>query len=370
MAIKRGLRNNARKHARNFTHEQAQKRLTETVAAFNNQVSNSLKVDAVKIDLYRIERMVGHICTCYKSNTTVRDMDDEIGPVVPNKSRTNESPDVVFQSDDIFGNTQFSEMIMNDVDVTPAGKTISISGGGHDDAVIGVLEQEDEGFDTADGGSVNCGICYRTTRVPAFRCFGKQRTLLTTHVVEDIQGVTINSTEAPHTFEAAHRDGYVAFLVNVPRYFDYVKVSVRNNLTVLKVLPLDQRGNKLSAKYLREHAGKQAKILVKTDVFTHVVMEFDLGVEKIHANIGGENTTLDYDRLVTLSDIPVVLGPEVSNVDNGDVICIPERGLYMKVRDRERKITSDQRRLEWVLSTRVLQPTEPLKDISKGYKLV
>ena len=70
-----------------------------------------------------------------------------------------------------------------------------------------------------------------------------------------------------------------------------------------------------------------------------------------------------------MSDIPIVLGPEIADVNEGDIVCIPERGLYMKIRDKERKITADQRRLEWVCSTRVLQPTEPLRNIAKGYKL-
>jgi len=89
----------------------------------------------------------------------------------------------------------------------------------------------------------------------------------------------------------------------------------------------------------------------------------------INANIGGETTTLDYDRLQTMSDIPIVFGPEVSDVNEGDIVVIPNRNLFLKIRDKERKIMQDQARLEWVCNARVLQPTEPLRAISKGYKL-
>lgn len=59
MAIKRGTRTIARVHAKNYTHKEAQKRLDETVAPFNQQYQNALHIDSVEIDYYQVQLKVG-----------------------------------------------------------------------------------------------------------------------------------------------------------------------------------------------------------------------------------------------------------------------------------------------------------------------
>ena len=109
--------------------------------------------------------------------------------------------------------------------------------------------------------------------------------------------------------------------------------------------------------------------MVKAACFTHVVLEFDLDVPKLRANISGEQAALDYERLTTISDITVILPPTLAEVEPGDILILKKRNLALKVRDKDRKITADKRRLEWSVSTRVLQPTEALRNIANGFKL-
>ena len=72
---------------------------------------------------------------------------------------------------------------------------------------------------------------------------------------------------------------------------------------------------------------------------------------------------------MTIGDINVILPPSLAEVENGDILIIKKRNLALKVRDKDRKITADKRRLEWSVSTRVLQPTEALRNIAAGFKL-
>lgn len=351
-------RRHVRRNAKNYTHDQAQKRLDETVAAFNTQVENALKVDSVAVDIYHIDRLTGRPCSCIKT-----DSPKEAGmlqPVIPNKDNESSVAHIEFQDTDIFGNSSFSEMIMNDdedSDLYDSSVHLTELGGSGDYS------------DVVAPGSHNCGICYRTTLVPGFKCYGKQRVLLTHYDVSDANAFLINSTFAPHRLERQAPDGFIRFTFFVPKYFAFAKISIRDNLTILREMPF-LGDNQLTAQDLRNFAGHEITISIRSEAFTHVVIEFDLGTEKIHANIGGESMSLDYDRLQTLSDIPVVLGPSVPHIDTGDIICIPDRNLYLKVRDKERKITATQRRLEWVCTTRVLQPQEPTVQMNKGYKLL
>lgn len=371
--LKRGPRNTQRRNARNYTDKQAQKRLDETVPAFNKQVQNALNVDAVQVVLYQVNRLVGKPCTCSKLHKSFAaqgaDADpnavNPVMPVVPNPYMEDDGLEFDVQDDDIFG-TGFGDKIMND-DVY----AVDVSGGTPvDKSLVGIEQQDDYEFeDGLASGSINCGICYRTLRVPGYKPYGMHRVLLTSYDVESIDGYAADTGSAPLAFKKQAGDGRMGFRLSVPKYFVSCTYSIRDNLYILKERAVRKDGQPLSMADLKRMAGKEIEIYVQSDSFTHVLFEFDLGVPRLNCNIGGENTTLDYDRLQTMSDIPIVLGPEVSDVNEGDIVCIPERGLYMKVRDKERKITSKQRRLEWVCSTRVLQPTEPLRNISKGYKL-
>lgn len=365
--IKRGPSNVRRNHARNFIQKQAQARLDETVKAYNHQVSNSLAVNAVEVILYQVERLVGRPCSCSKTNVKAAP-GSNVAPVIPHKDRLTDTIDIELQDDDLFG-TGFDDKIMNDVHVR---RVSGGQGGGHNESsgVVAIELDDDEQFeDSHSQGSVNCGICYRSLRQPGYKALGLQRRLFTNYDVENVDGYHVDSTSAPHAFVKEEPNGFVCFKLLVPKYFNSVTYSIREDLFLLREKPTNVNGATITIEDLRRYAGTTVDIYIRSERFTHVVFEFDLGIQRINANIGGETTTLDYDRLQTMSDIPIVFGPEVSDVNEGDIVCIPERNLYLKIRDKERKVMQDQARLEWVCSTRVLQPTEPLRNIAKGYKL-
>lgn len=361
--IKRGPANVRRNHARNFIQKQAQARMDETVTAYNHQVSNSLAVNAVQIVLYQIDRQVGRPCSCCKTNV-VAPTSSNVTPTIPERDRSSDNIGIEFQDNDgdIFG-TEMDRMF-NDVEVR------DVSGMQADTSNDGLKGIETENFeDTMGQGSVNCGICYRSLRQPGYKAYGTQRKIYTHYDYAAIDGVHMDSTSAPHAFQRETQDGYVMFQVLVPKYFVSVVYSIREDTYVLRERPQRKDGKAITVEDLRRHEGKTIEIFVRVERFTHMAFEFDMGIPKVNANIGGETTVLDYDRLQTMGDIPIVMGPEVSDVNEGDIVCIPERNLFLKIRDKERKIMQDQTRLEWVCSARVLQPTEPLRTIAKGYKL-
>uniref|UniRef100_A0AB39CE10 Uncharacterized protein n=1 Tax=Pseudomonas phage HRDY3 TaxID=3236930 RepID=A0AB39CE10_9VIRU len=360
--IKRGPSNVRRNHARNFIQTQAQARMDETVKAYNHQVSNALAVNAVQIVLYQVERQVGRPCSCCRTNVAIPGSVSNVTPTIPQRDRATDGIEFGFQDDDIFGaESEMDQHMFNDVQVR------DVSGSQPDEGLRGIETEEYE--DSVGQGSVNCGICYRSLKQPGYKAYGMQRTIYTHYDIERIEGYHLDSTSAPHALVREHNDGHVCFRLMIPKYFKSVIYSIREDLYVLREKPLRKDGAIITIDDLRRHAGQFMEIYVKSERFTHVVFEFDMGIPRINANIGGETTTLDYDRLQTMSDIPIVLGPEVSDVNEGDIVCIPERNLYLKIRDKERKIMQDQARLEWVCSSRVLQPTEPLRAIAKGYKL-
>lgn len=367
MAVKSGRHTRQRVHARNFTHQQAQKRFDETVPAFNAQVDNSLKVDSVEIELYQIHQLVGTPCSC--SQTTVQplpsaeDGKTEVAPVIPHAESRNDGIKLQFQDDDVFGDG-LGEQLYNDDDV----QTYDVSG--RDESVHELDDEEETFHDSVLRGSVNCGICYRTMLQPGFVKHGRQRHVFTNHHIENLRAFTVDSTQAPHQFQRLAAEGFVSFLLTVPKYFKGVVISIRDNLTVTHERIQRRDGQAVTMEDLRDHRGQEYEVFVRAEEFTHLVVDFDLGVEPIRANLSGENIALDYERLTTVSDLSVVLGPALGDINGGDIIAIPSRNLVLKVRDKERKITATQRRLEWVVQTRVMQPTDAIKGIGKGYKLL
>lgn len=374
MAIKRGTSTIDRKNARNYTQQSAQKRLDETVPAFNQQVMNSLFVDSVEIEYYHIQTKVGVPCTCEKTDIgplQFQEDDSNIQPVIPTKDSTTKGAKVQFQDSSIFGES-LAEKIYNDED---DDHFIDVSGDkAHffervNDVADGDAEYADG---LIGGGGVDCGVCYRTGFQPPYKAYGKQRFLFTNHHIEGADGYFVNTHKAPHTMERhdVMGPGYVMFKTMVPKYFSTVTVSVRDNLVYLVSDHLARTdGEKLTVQDIRDSAGRELVFMVKAACFTHVVLEFDLDVPKLRANISGEQAALDYERLTTISDITVILPPTLAEVEPGDILILKKRNLALKVRDKDRKITADKRRLEWSVSTRVLQPTEALRNIANGFKL-
>lgn len=373
MAIKRGSNSLQRVRARNFTQETAQKRLDEAVAPFNQQVMNSLYVDSVEIEYYHIQTKVGVPCTCEKTAVEpvmLDEHDSNIAPVIPTKDSTTKGAKVRFQEADIFGES-LAEKIYNDDD----DRVLDVSG--DRPHIFHEIDEPAEG-DSAygdgflGGGGIDCGICYRTGFQPPYKAYGKQRYLFTNYDIEECNGFMVNTHKAPHTMEKHDPKvpGYVMFKTTVPKYFKTVTVSVRDNLVYLvedHVLRTD--GERMTTSDFRDKAGREVQFIIQANCFTHVVIEFELDIPRLRANISAEQQALDYERLTTIGDITMILPPTLSEIEPGDIIILKSRNLALKVRDKDKKATADKRRLEWSVSTRVLQPTETLRNIANGFKL-
>lgn len=381
--IRRGTANRARSNAKNYTYQQAQARLQETVIPFNKQVENSLRVNAVEIDYYQTQNKIGRVCSCDKieiydeQKTRSGDKNsNHIEPVVPTVDEDSSSGlGIELQDNDLFGDSPAEKLYGESVyDVSGSDNLAD------DDIPEEIYRNMDIGEGdvalsetTMFGSNANCGICYRVGFQPGYKSYGKQRTVLTTWDIQDISSFTVVTTEAPNRIR---RQGpvtdfsYVEFALYIPKYFKNCVFSIRNNTNIVPAEKLYAFGLPLTDKLLRNNAGKKIAIRTKASEFTHVVVEFDLGVEKVFANIGPESQALDYSRMDPLSNFPIVLPPSIHEVNTGDIVVVKDRRLVLKVMDMERKITADKRQLEWSVQTRLVQRTEPLRDIAKGMKIL
>lgn len=372
MAIKRGTPGIRRVDARNYTQKQAQARLDETLPAFQRQIENALMVDAVEIDYYHVQNRIGIPCTCEKTAVEpimVDERNSNMAPVVPMKDSDVQGNGFEFQDEDIFGDDLAEKMYNDDNDL------IMDVSGDHTHTTLhehgGDRESLTDGF--GGGGSVNCGVCYRTGMQPPFKAYGKQRYLFTNYDVEAMDGYFVDTTKAPHSFRKAapNAPGYVLFKTVVPKYFTTVTVSVRDNLLLVldgKLLS-PQDGKPLTADYIRRYAGQEMEFIIQVEEFTHVVLEFAMDVPPLYANISGEQMALDYERLTTISDITVILPPSLKAVEPGDILVVKNRNLVLKVRDKEVAQTATKGIIQWQVSTRVLQPTEPARSIANGFRM-
>jgi hypothetical protein len=385
--IKRGGSKLKRTNAKNFIQEQAQKRLDETVPAFNKQVENSLFVNAVEVDYYSIRSKIGKPCTCEKIEVQDRHQnlvdgssnETNMPPIVPTIDEDSSAGlSITLQDDDLFGDSP-AEKLYGETIVDVSGME---QGSGDDDIPLALLnyvaedgkEGNTEYTETSMlGSNANCGICYRTGYQPGYDLYGAQRYILTSLDVTGIGGYHISPTDTPNSFirqGPIKNHTYVEFTINVPKYFKGCKYSIRNNTEILRAEKIMFEGTHLTLQTLKQYAGTSITFIIKTEKFTHVVMEFDLGLEKIRANLGPETASLSYTQLEAIGDFPVVLPPSLAEVNNGDILILRDRLLVLKVMQKERKITADKRQLEWVIQTRVVQPTEPIKRINKHIKMV
>jgi hypothetical protein len=366
--VKRGLKAHSRSRAKNYSHEQAQARLEETVRPFNDQVDNSLRVNSVEIEYYG-RQALGNPCTCSKTRVVTEYASDNntlATPQIATRDKTNRNVGIDFQSG-LYGDYGEQEVFSEDIDVLDMIDELEEQDGMRDD-----YEEPEFEESLMQGGNVDCGICYRVGFDPAFQSYGQQRLVLSSINIAAIDGYHINPSSKPHTLERALDEGFIEYEVLVPKYFVNVTFSVRDNRDIIEGAKLyDTSMKPITSAHFTAAAGKELKVRVREKVFTHASIQFESkGVEPIFANLSGESNTLDYSRQETIGALTVVLPPRIPVVNTGDIIVIRSRRLVLKVTDKERKITSDKRRLEWVCTARVLQPSESLKQIHTGTKLI
>lgn len=374
MGIKSGT-TNVRRHARNYTGKQADARLREVVGQIQQQSTNALMVDSFEIKYYQQVKSTT-ICTCKQTSLAnsiaarIVDPSSNVPVTMVNQDSVIGNSIKIDYGRPLFG-TPVEQAKADDFDIDGE------DGVGDDEFEFDEDDEENDQHtptqtvDSTFSSGKDCGICYKHGFAPGYSAYGYQRTVLTTHDIEDVYGYTTDMTTAPHTLRRVDPiAAYVEFVLNVPKYFSTAQVSVRDNISILsEMLFFGEDNQPLSMMHLKLAAGKSILVRVCAEAFTHAVIEFDLGTEKLRANLAQMSKTVDWTLFDTLGNISMTLPPTVQNIAGNDVIHVPARSMSFKVTDVTYLRTSMERNLDWPVQTRVLQPQESLNKIHRAFKL-
>lgn len=368
MAIHRGSSNIKRVHATNYIGKQAEMRKKEAVAAAQARGLEALKVDKYEIEYFhKVDCSI--ICTCRKTevSSSLNSHPNQASNSVPKNMLVQQDGDeeiVIDHANSLFGTKASSSTIYEDEEASADEL------GFNDEELI-----EDSGngsIDSLFGAGVDCGVCYRSGLVPGYENYGKQRMVFTTHVIENAYGYNIDVSATPHKIcKMDHESGYIDFILEVPKYFKAVKYSVRNNTNVLKEEILYNASSSLELHLadLRYSAGKTHLIRCKAREFTHLVVEFDLGVDKVIANLSQATLATDFTLFDQFGTVSFILPMTIQEVATQDAIYVPKRKQTFKVTDFTYLRTSENSNIDWLVQTRVVQPQEALKTIHLGNML-
>lgn len=355
MAIRRGTGQIRRIHAKNYITEEAQMRFDEAVRPYQQQGLNALQVDSFEIDyFYRRDSTV--ICTCQQTEVPASTFGANFHlpeNFVKPESDVDKSIKIDYRRP-LFGNIRETEI--------------------EDTAEVDelALDEDDDGTEIHNSliqSGVDCGICYRTNFVPGYSRYGFERVVLTTFDIENSYGYSVDKSTAPHTFNLIdERDGYVRFIVQVPKFFKAVNFSIRNNLELVDEC-LYSSNLPLTLQDIRNAAGSSIAIDIRYTDFTHIVIEFDLGLPKIKANLSQLNRSTDWTLFSTVGNVTFIVPNNLGTISTSDVIYVPSKNYSFKVSDFNHMDTARGEHFEWNLSTRILQPQESLVKIHKSSQL-
>lgn len=359
MVIRRGVSPIQRRHAKNFIQAQAQARLDEAVAPYQRQGLNALGVDAHEIRYYSKTPGV-ETCTC--QSTILLPEHTQISTSLP--------PNFVGQQ---HTDPQKGQSIKIDYRRPLFGQIADKAQQEIDDPEDIVDEDPDisgeTGYSDAATAGQDCGICYRAGYVPGYQCYNRPRYVFATQHLVNSEGYTIDSSTLPHTLMCLIPDnGFVEYVITIPLMFQSMGISVRNNREILDI-PVYVNDQPLTLAQIKAAAGRQLVIQVRHVSFTHLVVEFELGNDKLLANIAQLSRSLDFTRFETIGNLNVVLPMKIPQVISGDVIYVEKFNLSLKVTDVQYMQTAQQRHLNWEATTRVLQPQEALKRIAANRRI-
>lgn len=353
VSISKGMPKIRRVHARNYIRDEADKRLKEVTEPYRQQGLNALGVDSYEVLLF-LKKMSPSVCTCREIQTETDLGDLPVANIT--KSGISETQEITIDwRKPLFGET---------------------ADGHHEDEADDLSQYDfadDEPAASANQileSSANCGICYRTGFVPGFELYGKHRVVLTTKDLVNVSSYTIDRSVGPHPFERLHREGFVEFELQVPRYFKAAGYSVRNNLEILSDETVYAGDQPLTKGLLQQYAGKVLVVRVRAELFTHLVFVFDLGTEPVRANIAQMSKTTDWTMFNTIGNLNIILPMTIPEVTTGSIIIVPKTGLAVTVTDAQYLRTADKSNLDWSVNTRVLQPQEATGKMHKLLQLV
>ena len=372
MAIHDGRGTN-RRHGNNYIGRQADARLQEIIRPAQQRGLNALNVDSFPVMYFRRANS-SVACTCQKAPALPEEaisMDPHQG--LPEHIR----PDIVVDSDEdividhtapLFG-TRNTNGYYDENDTGPG-----MGGGIVDDEEIVEDDEDARSQERLFAMSTDCGICYRNGMVPGYELYGHDRKVLTTAVVTDVYGYSIDYVAAPNRFcQVDPQDGYVDFSFHVPKYFEHMRFSVRDNGNHMPEESLflpTEHPQVLTAAAVRAAAGTELTVRIRAPFFTHVVVDFDLGVEPVVASLAQDTKATDWTIFDTMGTLTIVLPMTIGSVETSDVLYVPGRKRTLKVSDVTYLRTASNKNMDWQVQTRVLQPQEALRRIWQANKLV
>lgn len=361
-----------RRHGHNYIQKQADARLQEVIRPAQQRGLNALGVDAFEVMYFRRANS-SMPCSCQKA--PARGLIDHSAVDEGNALPAHIQPVIDMGDDEIvidhngslFG-TRATTGDHDDDNYEPGSGM-----GSYDDEEIVEDEYDARSQDKLFALSTDCGICYRNGMLPGYELYGYDRKVLSGQVVLEAYGFNLDSTASPHQFNCFDpEEGYVEFAIDVPKYFKAMRYSVRNNANHLPDESLylaTANPQELTAAAVRAAAGTTLTVRVRTEQFTHVVVDFNLGVEPIIAQLGQDNKATDWTMFDTLGSMNLILPMTISSVETSDVIYIPSRKRTVKVSDVTYLRTARDKNMDWQVQARVLQPQEGLKRIYQANTL-
>lgn len=397
--LKKGNSRRPFKNSKNFTHEAAQQRFNESVPSFHAKIENSLQVDGVKALLFKQVKMgLGRPCTCIKfavddqfkadktdDNPTMENVAPE-APVLAPQASPMDGVEIQLRKDNLFGDSGIAGLTeeghlhgempkstirtrdLNELDHRVADP--SALGEEHLADLDPVLQTfyEDNVF---AGSNVNCGVCFKTGSQPGFECLDHDYQVLTNYDIVSAEGYHVDQSAHPACMQKVDDDGFVVFSIDVPKFFSNVKYSVRDNDQLVRynhIIDVNT-GQPTTMADLDAYRGKTYSFKIMSTNFTHVVILFDLNMQELMVNITDESNTLDINREDTIGNLTIVMPARIGHIISGDVIFLPDRNICVKITEAPKKQKANKTLIEWQVTTRTLQPNEPLRHIAKGYQI-
>lgn len=359
-----------RRHAANYIGHQAHARLNEVVNPAKGRELNALDVDSFQVLYYRRSNS-SLACSCQKSialpSTDYSAVDDNgaLPPTIKPVMDMGDDEITIDMNDAMFGSPQMSEYMDDDETIPDFGT--------HDEEIL-IGDDDSRSADKTFALSTDCGICYRNGMVPGYELYGHDRKVLTSGMISDINGYQVDAMQNPDRIIKidSAMTSFVEFVIDVPKYFKHMRYSVRNNGRQIDDEELwlpTAHPQMLTAAAVRAAAGSQIAIQVRADVFTHVVIEFDLGVDPVLCALAQDTKATDWTMFDTLGNVSLILPNTIASVETSDVVYVPKRNHTFKLSDVTYLRTAQNHNLDWQAQARVLQPQEALKHIYKSYIL-
>lgn len=362
--IDRGKRKLDYKTFKTFETERVQKRFDSILPVVQSKVEQALSIDSTFVIVYKAAKM-GLTCSCNA-------IDNTLEGVIPGleKGLATQGSDNITASIEQSAQTMFG------------GKSAAISlddiGGSSDMLLHGAdLMASGEDFDPNHygGNNVNCGICFGQGLQPGYQPMGHQYMVLAHHHVVQCEGYHIDWSSQPCSFTRVVEKGFVEFETAVPKFFQKARFGIRANEDLLPayhqlMVMVSNVPVPISLELLNKFRGQ--KILIRVygvELFSHVSIVFDLGVEAIRANVSEEQNILNYDQELTVGNLTVILPARLGSIGPEDLIIVPARNYVLKVIEAPKKRTATGHMWEWVLTTRVLQRSEFAFGIHKGVEI-